>query len=268
MRCGEGSSTSEIKVISNIKVNLDGKVALITGASRGVGRYLALSMALDGAGLVLIDIDFEHLKEVAELIRSMGRKVLALKADVGKWDEVRRAVEEAVKTFKHIDILVNNAGIEGPFDYVENISEEDWDKVIDVNLKGAFLCTKAVVPYMKRQGYGKIVNVASIAGVEGNARMAPYCAAKAGMIGLTKSLAEELAPHGIRVNAVAPALIEGTALTDRLPQEQREFLAKKIPLGRLCKVHEVADLIKFLVSDAADFITGYVYILAGGRARA
>ncbi|MEM0052227.1 MAG: SDR family NAD(P)-dependent oxidoreductase [Sulfolobales archaeon] len=251
-----------------MKVNLSGRVALITGAARGVGRYLALSMALDGADLVLIDKDLEPLEKVAEEVRRLGRRVLAIKADVSKWGDVYRAVEEAVKVFGRIDILVNNAGIEGPFDFVENISEEDWDAVINVNLKGAFLCVKAVVPYMKKQGYGRIVNVASVAGVEGNAKMTPYCAAKAGMIGLTKALAEELAPYGIRVNVVAPALIEGTALTDRLPKEQREFLARKIPLGRLCKLHEVADLIKFLASDAADFLTGYVHILAGGRARA
>ncbi|MEM4514158.1 MAG: SDR family NAD(P)-dependent oxidoreductase [Ignisphaera sp.] len=257
----------EIPIISNLKVNLNGRVALVTGAAKGIGRIIALSLALDGADLVLVDIDENALVGVVNEVKSLGRDVLPLKADVTKWSEVANAVEESIKKYGHIDILVNNAGIVGTFKNIEDLSEEEWDKVIETNLKGTFLFTKAVVPYMKKQKYGRIVNMASVAGVEGNARMSHYSASKAGIIGLTKALAEELAPYGIRVNAVAPALVEGTALTESMSPEQREFLAKKIPLGRLCKPHEVADLVKFLVSDASEFITGYVYILAGGRAR-
>ncbi len=254
-------------IISNIKVNLQGKVALVTGAARGIGRAIAISLAKDGADIVLNDIDEEALKKTAEEIKALGRKVLPVKADVSKWDEVKKMVDEAIKYFGHIDILVNNAGIVGPFKPVHEISESEWDKVLAVNLKGAFLVIKAVVPHMIKQKYGKIINISSVAGVEGNAKMAPYCASKAGLIGLTKSLAEELAPYGIRVNAICPALVEKTALTEGMPPEQRKFLAQKIPLGRLCKLEEVADLVKFLASEAADFITGYAYMLAGGRAR-
>ena len=257
------------KIINTrIRTNLTGKVALVTGSARGLGKVIATSLAVDGAKVVLNDIDEEALKKTYEELKNYGLNVYSFKADVSKWSEVKAMVDEIIRLLGKIDILINNAGIVGPFKEVYEITEEEWDRVISVNVKGSFLVTKAVVPYMIKQRYGRIIFISSVAGVEGNAKMSPYCASKAALIGLAKALAEELASYGIRVNAVAPALIEGTSLTEGMPKEQKEFLAQKIPIGRLIRPEEVADLVKFLVSDAADPITGYVYLIAGGRARA
>ena len=250
-----------------IEVDLSDKVAIVTGSSRGIGRAIALGLAKDGANIVVNALsNITKAREVAEEIESMGREVLVIVADVSKKEHVESMVEQTLKRFGKIDILVNNAGIVGPTVPIQELSEEDWDRVISVDLKGTFLCCRAVIPHMIRQRSGKIVNISSIAGKEGNANMTAYCAAKAGIIGLTKALAEEVAKYGIRVNCVCPALIE-TELVEMMDKKQAEYLKSKIPLGRLGKPEEVAELVKFLVSDASDFITGQAINIDGGRGK-
>jgi 3-oxoacyl-[acyl-carrier protein] reductase len=194
----------------------------------------------------------------------MGQEAMAIKVDVSKAKEVAHMVEQVLEKFGRIDILVNNAGILGPYFPVEEYPEELWDQVIAVNLKGTFLCCKAVIPIMKKRGKGSIVNIASVAGKEGNANMAPYSASKGAIITLTKTLGKELATSQIRVNAVSPALLE-TEMTQSMTPEQRALLTSKIPMGRLGKPEEVAAVVKFLVSDEASFVTGQCYDISGGR---
>lgn len=250
-----------------LKVDLSGKVAIVTGSSRGIGRAIALSLARDGADVVVnARVNLNRAEEVAREIESMGRKALVILADVSKKDDVENMVKQTLDEFGKIDILVNNAGIVGSTVPIQELSEEDWNRIISVDLKGTFLCCKAVIPHMISRRSGKIVNLSSIAGKEGNANMTAYCAAKAGIIGFTKALAEEVAKYGIRVNCVCPALIE-TELVERMDKKQAEYLKSKIPLGRLGKPEEVAELVKFLVSDASDFITGQAFNITGGRAK-
>jgi len=250
-----------------IKVDLSGKVAIVTGSSRGIGRAIALALAKDGANIVVNALsNITKAREVAKEIECMGREALVVVADVSKKEHVESMVEQTLKRFGKIDILVNNAGVVGPTVPIHELSEEDWERIISIDLKGTFLCCRAVIPHMIRQRSGKIVNISSIAGKEGNANMTAYCAAKAGIIGLTKALAEEVAKYGIRVNCVCPALIE-TELVERMDKKQVEYLKGKIPLGRLGKPEEVAELVKFLVSDASDFITGQAINIDGGRGK-
>jgi 3-oxoacyl-[acyl-carrier protein] reductase len=253
---------------SKIRVDLKGKVAIVTGGARGLGKVIAYFLAQDGCNVAIIDIKEAIANETArEIANATGVQVLSVRADVSNWSEVKNAVEHVIREFNHIDILVNNAGIVLVKPITE-MEEDEWDRVMAVNLKGAFLMTKAVLPYMIKQNYGRIINIASVAGVEGNANMIAYSTSKAGLIGFTKALAEEVIKYNIRVNAVAPGLIEGTDLTLSMSEEQRKFLASKMPIGRLIYRGEVADLVKFLASDASDPLTGYVFIIAGGRARA
>jgi len=250
-----------------VTVDLSGKVAIVTGASRGIGRAIALALAKDGANIVVNAVsNITKAREVAKEIESMGRKALVILVDVSQKKDVENMVNQTLERFGKIDILVNNAGIVGPTIPIQELSEEDWDRIISVDLKGTFLCCKAVIPHMISQRSGKIVNMSSIAGKEGNANMTAYCAAKAGIIGFTKALSEEVAKYGIRVNCVCPALIE-TELVERMDKKQAEYLKSKIPLGRLGKPEEVAELVKFLVSDASDFITGQAINIDGGRGK-
>jgi 3-oxoacyl-[acyl-carrier protein] reductase len=189
---------------------------------------------------------------------------MAIEMDVSRWSDVKAMVEKVVERFKRIDILINNAGILGPYLPVTDYPEEDWDRVIEVNLKGTFLCCKAVLPVMKAQSYGKVVNLASVAGKDGNANMSAYAATKAAIICLTKTLGKEMAPYNVFVNCVAPALIE-TEMAREMTPEQRALLTSKIPLGRLGKPEEVASVVKFLVSEEASFVTGQCYDISGGR---
>lgn len=254
-------------MIKSIKTDLKDKVAIVTGSSRGIGRAIALALARDGADIVVnASSNIVKAKEVADEIESMGRKALVVLADVSRKDHVKSMIEQTLEKFGKIDILVNNAGIVGPTVPIQELSEEDWDRVINIDLKGTFLCCKMVVPHMISRRSGKVVNMSSIAGKEGNANMTAYCAAKAGIIGFTKALAEEVAKYGIRVNCVCPALIE-TELVERMDKKQAEYLKSKIPLGRLGKPEEVAELVKFLVSDASDFITGQAFNIDGGRGK-
>jgi len=243
---------------------LSEKVAIVTGAGRGLGWAIAQRLALDGANLVIAEIDGQSAQEKAAAIRQMKREGLAVQMDVSRWADVESMVKQVMSKFNRIDILVNNAGILGPYFPVTEYPEEIWDRVLAVHLKGTFLCCKGVLPIMKAQGGGNVVNMASVAGKEGNANMAPYSAAKAGIMGLTKTLAKEMAPYNVRVNCVSPALIE-TDMAREMTPEQRALLISKIPLGRLGRPEEVAAVVKFLVSDEASFVTGQCYDISGGR---
>jgi 2-dehydro-3-deoxy-L-rhamnonate dehydrogenase (NAD+) len=245
-------------------MDLSGKVAIVTGAARGLGWAIAERLARDGVKLVLAEVDLAGAEEKAALIRRMGREVLPLRVDVSRWEDVQAMVKEIMARFGRIDILVNNAGVLGPYAPVMEYPEAEWDRVVEVNLKGVFLCCKAVLPVMKAQAYGKIVSMASVAGKDGNANMAPYAATKAAIICLTKTLGKEMAPFNVYVNCVSPALCE-TDMAAAMTPEQRALLTSKIPLGRLGRPEEVAAVVKFLASDESSFVTGQCYDISGGR---
>lgn len=243
-------------------MRLENKMALITGGGRGIGRAIALALAKEGADIVACDINLESLKEVASEIEKLGRRVLILKADVSKVREVDEMVKKALDKFTKIDILVNNAGITRD-NLILRMSEEEWDQVLGINLKGAFNCLKAVARPMMKQRWGRIINIASVVGIMGNPGQANYAASKAGIIGLTKSAAKELASRGINVNAIAPGFIK-TVMTEALSDEVKERLTSQIPLKRLGEVVDVANLVVFLASDDASYITGEVIKVDGG----
>ncbi|HDP36893.1 MAG TPA: 3-oxoacyl-ACP reductase FabG [Candidatus Atribacteria bacterium] len=244
-------------------MNLVDKVAIVTGAGRGIGKAIAIALAQEGANVIVNDIDIKIVEAVVREIKSLGRKSLAIQVDVADSKEVNRMVQLAIKKFKRVDILVNNAAIikRGS---IEDLKEDDWDRVIDVNLKGAFNCMKAVVGIMKKQRYGKIINISSIAGKIGDLASAPcYGASKAGMTCLAKSLARELAPYNINVNVVAPHAIK-TDMSKEWSEEKRKNIIANIPLGRMGEPEDVAEAVVFLVSDKAKFITGEVLDVNGG----
>lgn len=245
--------------------DLLGKTAVVTGSSMGIGKEIALRLAKDGSDVVIVDIEKELAEDVSEEIRSMGRKSLSFEVDVTRWDQVQAMVDGVLSRLNRLDILVNNAGIVGPVAPVWQYRLEDWDRVMEINMKGTFLCCKAVIPSMLDQKTGRIVNIASISGKEGNPRMSAYSSSKAAVIAFTKALAKEVAQENIIVNCIAPALIE-TRMLDHMGEEQRAFLLSKIPMGRFGKLSEVAALVKFLVSEECGFTTGYCYDLSGGRA--
>lgn len=242
--------------------SLEGKVALITGAARGIGQAIALRLAAEGADLALCDLNQEWLEETAAKGRELGRRVECASVDVSNGDSVQEGVAQLLKLFERIDVLVNNAGITKD-QFLLRMSEADWDAVLDVNLKGTFLLTKAVARQMLKQKAGAIVNIASIIGLIGNAGQCNYGASKAGVIALTKSAARELASRGIRVNAVAPGFIQ-TAMTDKLSADVKEAMLRNIPLNTLGTPENVADAVHFLASDAASYITGQVITVDGG----
>jgi NAD(P)-dependent dehydrogenase (short-subunit alcohol dehydrogenase family) len=244
--------------------DLIGRVAMTTGAGRGIGRAITLRLAQEGANVVVADIDLPAAEQVAVQVRQMGRRALAERMDVTQKAQVLGTVEHAVAELGRLDILVNNAGILGPTTSVADTPEEEWDHCLAVHLKGTFLCCQAAVPHMIRQGYGKIVSMASVAGKEGNPNLAAYSVAKAGIICLTKSLAKEVATLGINVNCISPTVIETELLRD-MDREQKALLLAKIPMQRTGKPEEVAALVKFLVSDESAFVTGQCYDMSGGR---
>ena len=238
-------------------MDLTGRVALVTGAARGIGSAIAERLANAGATVAIADID--------PAATGSCTISLDLKADVSRSEDVTRMVNTVLERLGQIDILVNNAGVVGPEAPVRDLSEADWDRVLNTNLKGVFLCSRAVIGHMVERSRGAIVSIASISGKEGNANMAAYSVSKAGVICFTKALAKEVLDHNIRVNCVAPALIE-TEMTLSLDPERADFLTSRIPMGRLGKPDEVAALVHFLASDEATFTTGQCYDVSGGRA--
>lgn len=244
-------------------MNLTGKVALVTGASRGIGQAAAIELAKAGADIIVNFIGNEAVaQETVEAIEALGRKAIKIKADVGNADDVQAMVDEAVAAFGHIDILVNNAGITRD-GLLIRMKDSDWDDVLNINLKGVYLVTKAVAKLMVKQRAGRIINMTSVSGVTGNVGQANYAAAKAGVIGFTKTCAKELAARGITVNAVAPGFIE-TAMTDVLPEKIKEGIAATVPFGRMGQPEEIASVVTFLASDFASYITGQVLNVDGG----
>ncbi|RDW17868.1 3-oxoacyl-[acyl-carrier-protein] reductase [Oceanobacillus chungangensis] len=242
---------------------LKGKSALITGASRGIGRAIALELAKNGVNLVINYAGNEaKAQAVVEEVEQLGVKAFKVQADVANETEVKAMIKEAISQFGSLDILVNNAGITRD-NLLMRMKEEEFDQVINTNLKGAFICSKAVTRQMMKQKAGRIINVASIVGVSGNPGQANYVAAKAGVIGLTKSTAKELASRNILVNAVAPGFIS-TDMTDVLTEEQREQMLALIPLAKLGAPEDVARVVRFLASEDANYITGQTIHIDGG----
>jgi 3-oxoacyl-[acyl-carrier protein] reductase len=244
-------------------MSLAGKVAVVTGGGRGIGRAIALALADAGADVaVAVSRDVSSAEAVAEEIRGKGRRALSRQTDVASGDACEELVAGTVAELGRIDLLVNNAGITRD-GLLMRMSDDDWDAVLDVNLKGTFNCTRAALKRMVRQRSGRIVNVTSIMGITGNGGQANYAASKAGIIGLTKSTAKEVGSRGITCNAVAPGWIQ-TQMTDHLPAEMAEKVVKQVPLGRLGQPEDIAGVVTFLCSDAASYVTGQVIVVDGG----
>lgn len=242
---------------------LNESVAIVTGSARGLGRAIALALAEAGAKLVVNYAgSAEKAEETVQMIRKAGGEALAVQADVSQATDVDKLVRMTMEHYGKIDILVNNAGITRDT-LLLRMKEADWDAVMNTNLKGVFLCTKAVSKGMLKQRSGAIVNISSVVGISGNAGQANYAAAKAGVIGFTKSMAKELAPRGIRVNAVAPGYIS-TDMTEILPEEVKSQILENTPLGRVGKPEDVAKAVLFLVSSEASYITGQTLCVDGG----
>ncbi|MFJ7728993.1 3-oxoacyl-[acyl-carrier-protein] reductase [Neobacillus sp. NPDC097160] len=244
-------------------MNLAGKAALVTGASRGIGREIALELARQGANVAVNFAGSEaKANEIVDEIKALGRDAFAVKCNVSNSEEVAEMVKGTIDRFGKIDILVNNAGITKD-NLLMRMKEEEWDDVLNINLKGVFLCTKAVTRQMMKQRVGRIINIASIVGVSGNPGQANYVAAKAGVIGLTKTTAKELASRNITVNAIAPGFIT-TDMTDKLSEEVKSEMLKQIPLARLGEPKDIAKLTTFIASDDSSYITGQTFHVDGG----
>lgn len=242
---------------------LKDKVALITGASRGIGRAIALKFAQNGANVIInYSSSQSQSEELKEEIEKIGTKAMIIKCDVSNADEVSQMFSQVEKEFGRLDILVNNAGITKD-GLILRMNEEDFDKVIAINLKGAFLCARAAAKMMVKQRSGNIINISSVVGIAGNIGQANYAASKAGIIGLTKSLAKELASRNIRVNAIAPGFIK-TDMTEVLSDKVKEVMLSSIPLGRFGEADEVANVALFLASNLSSYITGQVIVVDGG----
>jgi 3-oxoacyl-[acyl-carrier protein] reductase len=242
--------------------SLQNHTALITGAATGIGEAIARRFAAAGANVVIADLDLQGATRVAETI---GPSAYPLRLDVTQADSVSRAVSAALERFTSLEILVNNAGIGGKAAPLWEQTEDDWQRVIAINLTGPFLCSRAVIQHMRHRKYGRIVNIASIAGKEGNPNMTAYSASKAGLIGFTKSLAKEVAVEGICVNAVTPAVVR-TRILEQLTPEQVDYMTQRIPMRRTGTPEEIAAVAHFLASPDCSFVTGQVYDASGGRA--
>jgi 3-oxoacyl-[acyl-carrier protein] reductase len=241
--------------------DLSGQTAIVTGSATGIGEAIAKRLANAGATVVIADIDLAAAEQTASGIEG----AIAVRVDVTDNSSVRAAIDSVVARTGRIHILVNNAGIAGKAAPIAEQDEDGWKRIIAVNMTGPFLCIRAVLPGMRQHGYGRIVNIASIAGKEGNPNMVPYSATKAGLIGLTKAVAKEVATDGICINAVAPAVVH-TKILDQLTPAQVSYMTEKIPMRRTGKPEEIAAVVHFLASPDASFITGQCYDASGGRA--
>jgi 3-oxoacyl-[acyl-carrier protein] reductase len=249
-------------VTSRITTNLDGQTALVTGAARGLGRFIAQSLAEAGAKVACIDVNTETLAETVAAIRAAGGTAEPIACDVTQSERVAEVVDEVVKRWGALNILVNNAGITRD-NVIVRMKDEQWDAVININLRGTFLFTRAAARPMMKARRGRIINIASVSGLMGNPGQVNYSASKAGVIGLTRTVARELASRNITVNAVAPGFI-ATDMTAALGEDILQEVCKQIPLGRLGEPQDVADAVLFLASDAASFITGHILTVDGG----
>lgn len=255
-------------------MRLENNLAIVTGGARGIGRAIALAFAKEGADVTAVDQMKVEMERVAEEIRALGRRSLAIQTDVSNKARVEAMVQETVDAFGRVDILVNSAGVSMIMPFLE-LEEEEWNLIHNVNLKGVYFCCQAVIPHMIRQGKGKIINIASKSGKTGNSWQAAYCASKFGVIGLTQSLALEFAPHKINVNAICPGVVFTDMWDAQLPQyakkkgvdidQARNLLINKIPLGRPASVEDVANLAIFLASAESDYMTGQAINLTGGQ---
>lgn len=246
-------------------MNLSGKIALVTGASRGIGRQIALTLAGYGAAVIVnYNGSAQKAEEVVKEIKENGGEAEAVQCDVSQYDKTQELIAGIVKKYGRLDILVNNAGITRD-NLIMKMPEEDFDAVLSINLKSAFNCVKHVSRQMLKQKSGRIINISSVSGLIGNAGQANYCASKAGLIGLTKSMARELGSRGITANAVAPGFIE-TEMTEELPDSVKETMGAQIPLKRFGRTTDVAEAVAFLASDNAAYITGQVISVDGGMA--
>lgn len=239
-----------------------GQVAVVTGGARGIGKAIADALARKGVNLVIADISLEQAKDTSAELEKLGVKTMPVKLDVSKADEVSKIFEDISKEFGKINILINNAGITRD-GLIMRMKEEDWDTVININLKSVFLCSKEAIRIMAKQRYGRIINIASVVAFMGNPGQANYSASKAGIVGLTKTTAKEYASRGITANAVAPGFIT-TAMTDALPENVKDEMKRAIPLGRFGTTEDVANAVVFLASPEAGYITGQVIHVNGG----
>lgn len=253
--------TDGSKAIGNM-FSLAGRTAIVTGAATGIGRAIAIRLADAGATVAVVDLNLPGAQKSAA---ALPNEAFAVQADVADAASVRKAVDTVLQRTGQIDILVNNAGIAGPAAYIWDQTDEDWQRNIAINLTGVFNFCRAVIPHMRKRSYGRIVNVASIAGKEGNPRMTPYSATKAGVIGLTKSLGKEVATEGICVNAISPAVVQ-TQILDQLTPEQVAYMTDRIPMKRTAKPEEIAHVVHFLASSECSFVTAQCYDASGGRA--
>jgi 3-oxoacyl-[acyl-carrier protein] reductase len=243
-------------------INLENKVAIITGASRGIGKVIAEQVAKLGAKAICVSRSLADIEKVAEGINKLDFTAIAIACDISDGNQFQELTKSVIEKYGSVDILVNNAGVTKD-NLIMRMSDDDWNIVIDTNLKGAFNGTKAVVRHMMRQRSGRIINISSVVGLIGNAGQANYAASKAGLIGLTKATAKELASRGITANCIAPGYIE-TDMTNRLPEKMKNALIEQIPLGRIGQAIDVAATVCFLASDEAGYITGQTFTVDGG----
>lgn len=242
-------------------MRLKDKKAIVTGAARGIGKAIALKLAREGADLVVVDVNLEGVREVADQIERMGRKTVALKVDVSRREEAEKMVDVTKDELGRVDILVNNAGINRDA-MLHKMSDEEWKQVLAVDLTGVFFCLRAAAKVMREQGYGRVINISSASWM-GNIGQANYSAAKAGVIGLSKTAARELARKGITVNVICPGFID-TEMTRAVPEKIRAKIIEKIPMGEVGKPEDVANIVAFLASDEARYITGAIVDVGGG----
>jgi NAD(P)-dependent dehydrogenase (short-subunit alcohol dehydrogenase family) len=251
----------------NDKGSFAGKVAFVTGAANGIGRAAALAFAREGAGVVVADVSEQGKQETARMVEEAGGRALAVRCDVSRAEDVKAALDKAVEAFGRLDCAFNNAGVEQPITATADLTEEEWDRIVSINLRGVFLCMKHEIPLMLRQGGGAIVNTSSGAGVKGFAGQAAYCAAKYGIVGLSKAAALDYAKANIRINAVCPGIIE-TPMMDRFsggtPEGRARVIAQE-PIGRMGKPEEIAAAVIWLCSDAAAFVVGHAMVIDGGQ---